>query len=150
MCFMLYAGTSTPIPRKPWNQEIPEISVQDLKGDEARICVHFTKPAVQNIGSTSCCGCDFPSAMYQNGGWPEIEYSEPDEEQQKSEQFNIDGLANLLKSVKDEWVELYGVWAGNYSDPPAIHEEIDVTEIVIPRFRFKERGFYRVRLLPGL
>jgi hypothetical protein len=98
MCFLLYAGTSEPIPRKKWIQEAPDISVESLRGDEELIKEHFSKPEVQNIGSTSNCGCDFPSAMFQGGDWPEIEYVEKDEEQQKSEQLNREALVGLLRT----------------------------------------------------
>lgn len=146
MCFLLYAATNEPIPRKEWIQDAPDISVQSLKGDEELIKAHFSKPEVQNIGSTSCCGCDFPSAMLQNGGWPEIEFSEKDDEQKKNEQLNMEGLVSLLRNVKDDYFELYGVWAGDYAETPAAHEEISVQDMLDPHFCFKERGFYRVRL----
>ena len=146
MCFLLYAGTTDPIPRKAWNQDAPDICVQDLKGDELQVRTHFSKSSVQNIGSTSCCGCDFPSAIFQNAGWPEIEHREIDEEQQKSEQYNMQALASLLESMADEWVELYGVWAGDYAKAPAIREEVTLAELHHLQFCFKERCFYRVRV----
>lgn len=146
MCFMLYAGTNEPIPRKAWNRDAPDICVRDLVGDEERIREHFTKSSIQNIGSTSSCGCDFPSAMFQNGGWPEIEYREIDEEQQESEQYNRKALVTLLTSLADEWVEIYGVWAGDYAPAPTNREEVSLADLLDPQFCFKERGFYRVHL----
>lgn len=146
MCFLLYAGTTDPIPRKSWNQQAPDISVQSLKGNEEKIRGHFSKSEVQNIGSTSGCGCDFPSAMFQNGGWPEIEYCEKDEEQRKSEQCNLESLVALLSALKDEWIELYGVWAGDHAEIPVVHEEISLKDLLDARFCFKERVFYKVRL----
>lgn len=146
MCFLLYAGTSESIIRRKWSQESPDISVASLEGDEELIRVHFSKAEVQKIGSTSHCGCDFPSAMFQNGGWPEIEYSEKDEEQQKSEQFNREALVGLLRTLKEDWIELYGVWAGDYSQAPAAREEISLQDLRDSNFCFKQRGFYKVRL----
>jgi hypothetical protein len=146
MCFLLYAGTSEPIPRRKWSQESPNISVNSLQGDEELIKAHFNKPEIQNIGSTSSCGCDFPSAMFQNGGWPEIEYRLTDEEQHESEQFNREGLVNLLRTLKEEWIELYGVWAGDYTAAPEAREEISLQGLLDARFCFKERGFYKVHL----
>ena len=151
MCFSLYAGTTHPIPRKEWNRkewniESPDISVRSVQGNEEAIKVHFSKPEVQIIGSTSNCGCDFPSAMYQGEGWPEIEYAEKDEEQQSREQFNREGLVHLLSTVDEDFLELYGVWAGNYPESPAAHENIILSAMLDPRFCFKERGFSRVQL----
>ena len=84
--------------------------------------------------------------MFQNGGWPEIEYREIDENQQKSEQYNKQALVSLLASVTDDWVELYGVWAGDYATAPANREEVSLARLLDQQFRFKERGFYRVNL----
>ncbi len=84
--------------------------------------------------------------MFQNGGWPEIEYREIDEEHEKTEQYNKAALVSLLKSVTDEWVELYGVWAGDYAEAPAKREEVSLAELLDRKFCFKERGFYRVRV----
>jgi hypothetical protein len=112
MCALLFAGTKEPLPRRKSIQQSPDISVQSLGGDEELVNQHFSKPEVQNIGSTSGCGCDFPSAMFQNGGCPEIEYSEKDEEQLESEQFNRKALFGFLRTIKEDFIELYGVWAG--------------------------------------
>lgn len=144
MCFLLYAGTSEPIPRRKWSQESPDISVNSLKDDEELIKAHFHKPETQNIGSTSSCGCDFPSAMFQNGGWPEIEYSEKDEEQQTNEQIKREALVNLLRILNEDWIELYGVWAGDYAATPEASEEISLQGLFHPHFCFKERGLYKV------
>jgi hypothetical protein len=146
MCFLLYAGTSEPIPRRKWSQESPIISVNSLQGDEELIKAHFNKPEIQNIGSTSSCGCDFPSAMFQNGGWPEIEYSEKDEEQQAIEQFNREALVDLLRTLNEGWIELYGVWAGDYVAPPEAREEIPLQGLLDAHFCFKERALYKVHL----
>ena len=143
---MLYAGTSNPIPRKAWREDALDISVQSLEGNEQQIRAHFSKPAVQNIGSTSCCGCDFPNAMFQNGGWPEIEYSERDEEQSQSDQFNREALVKLLRTIDEDWIELYGIWAGDCMETPVVREEVFAQNLLDLHFYFKERGFYKVVL----
>ena len=84
--------------------------------------------------------------MFQNGGWPEIEYREIDEEQQKTEQYNKEALVSLLRSLTDEWVELYGIWAGDYAKAPENREEISLSDLLDPRFCFKERCFYNVHV----
>jgi len=113
MCFQLYAGSRYPIPRKSWNHDAPDVSVESLKDNEEEIRMHFCKPEVQNIGSTSGCGCDFPWAMFQNDEWPQCDYGE----QVNSGRQNIEALARLLKTLKDDSIELYGVWAGDYARP---------------------------------
>jgi hypothetical protein len=148
MCFMLYAGTSDPIPRKMWNQDAPDISVQSLEGDEEQIKAHFSKPELQNVGSTSCCGCHFPYATFQNGGWPEIEFVSTikEEKQKTSNRFNQEALVKLLTTINEDWIELYGVWAGDYTETPEAREELFVRDLLEPHFTFKERGFYKVVL----
>lgn len=149
MCFVLYAGTSKPMPRKEWCQDAPDLSVKTLDERESPITAHFGKPEVQCIGSTSDCGCDFPHVMFQNGDWPWWENEDEDEvdRQRKAiEQRNREGLVALLRQSREPNVELYGVWDGNFDfrTPPAVHEEIDVQAILDPAFRFKEGGFYTV------
>jgi hypothetical protein len=146
MCFHLYAGTRKPIPRRSFRQESPDISVISLTEHDAVISTHFSAPEVQYIGSTSCCGCDFPSLMFQNGGWPVWPPVETDEEQLGSDRQNRELLVSLLRSTGEAVVELYGVWEGAFAEEPRIREDILLTDILADEFYFKERGFYRVSL----
>ena len=151
MCFVLYAGTSKPMPRMEWRKESPDLSVKALTERESPITAHFSKPEVQYIGSTSDCGCDFPHVMFQSGAWPWFEYDNEDEldrQRKATEQHNREGLVTLLRQSGESSVELYGVWDGDFDfrTPPAAHEEIHLEAILDPAFRLKERGFYVVRL----
>lgn len=148
MCFVLYAGTSKAMQRKEWRKDAPDLSVKTLAEREGPITAHFGKPEVQYIGSTSDCGCDFPHVMFQNGDWPWWE-DEDDGQRKATEQRNREGLVTLLRHTGESSVELYGVWDGNFDfrTPPAAHEEILVETILDPIFRFKEGGFYTVRLV---
>lgn len=151
MCFVLYAGTSKPIPLKEWRNDDPELSVRTLTERESPIAAHFSKPEIKYIGSTSGCGCDFPHVMFQNGDWPWFEDDAEDEldrQRKASEQHNRESLVTLLQRTGEPTVELYGVWDGNFDfrTPPASREEILVEVILDPTFRFKELGFYVVRL----
>jgi hypothetical protein len=146
MCFLLYAGTAKPIARSSWQKEAPEVHVQSLIEYDAAIRARFSTPEVQQIGSTSGCGCDFPHLMYQNGGWPAYLEAETDEERLASDCFNRVSLAALLQTTGEAVVELYGVWAGDFAEEPRIREEISLEAIRSDDFYFKERGFYRVIL----
>jgi hypothetical protein len=143
---MLYAGTDKPLPRKSWVKESPDINVQSLIEYDEAIRQHFSKYEVQQIGSTSGCGCDFPHLMYQNGGWPLYEYPETDAEYEATKRFNREGLVNLLRSSAEEVIELYGVWAGDFHEAPIIREDISLNRILDSDFYFKEQGFLRVKL----
>jgi hypothetical protein len=148
MCFVLYAGTSHPIPSKEWRKDAPDLSVRSLIEREFPIATHFSKPQVQYVGSTSGCGCDFPHVMFQNGGWPWFDDAEPESEREASERYNREGLVAVLRGTGEPAVELYGVWDGNFdfTTPPATREEISVETILGRDFRFKEQGFYVVTL----
>jgi hypothetical protein len=146
MCFLLYAGTSTPIPRREWVKEHLDLFVGSLTDYDASIRSHFTAPEVQTIGSTSCCGCDFPHLIYQNGGWPAYLDAEVDGERLASDRFNRESLAELLRATGESFIELYGVWAGDFAEEPRSREEISVESLRHEDFYFKGRGFYRVDL----
>jgi len=151
MCFVLYAGTSKPMPRKEWRNDAPDLSVKVLTERESPITAHFSKPEVQCIGSTSDCGCDFPHVTFQNGDWPWFEDENEDEldrQRKATERYNREGLVTLLRQTGESIVELYGVWDGDFDfrTSPAAHEEIPLEAILDPAFRFKEQGFYLVRL----
>jgi hypothetical protein len=146
MCFLLYAGTINPIPRRSWDKEAPDISVRSLTEPEEGVRAHFNRPEVQCIGSTSCCGCDFPWVMFQGGDWPIAENTEMDEELSASDLFNRKALVELLRKIDEDTVELYGVWAGDYVKEPLSREEINLETILDSDFYLKERGFYEVRL----
>jgi len=146
MCFVLYAGTLSPLPRKAWDKNAPDISVVSLTERDSPIKVHFSKPEIQYIGSTSDCGCDFPFVMFQNGGWPWFDNGEADAEMEASDRYNRQALASLLRASGERAIELYGVWDGDFLTPPLAREEISAETLAGPKFRFKEGGFYLVRL----
>jgi hypothetical protein len=134
MCFMLYAGTDHQIPRREFDQSAPNISVQDLNACEEPIRAHFRKPEVQNIGSTSSCGCDFPKALLMSGIWPDRGDADGDEEYLSNCRANCRKLFDLLKTIDDETVELYGIWAGDETEEPMIRESISLGQILDPDF----------------
>ena len=146
MCFMLYAGTDRPLPRREWNKDAPaELGVWSLKEGEAPIQEFFSKPKVQNVGSTTGCGCDFPFIMRGNGEWPWWDGClEPD--QIESERINREALVGLLRSSGETSVGLYGIWYDKCAEKPQAVEEISLDHILNSPFRFKEQVLYRVKL----
>ena len=56
---------------------------------------------------------------------------------------NRAALVDLLRESGDEVVELYGIWDGDFGEPPEAHESIAAKTIIDSAFLFKERGFYR-------
>lgn len=133
-----------------WKREAPDLCVNALNELDAAIASHFTLPEVQNLGSTSRCGCDFPHVTLTRGEWigyVDVEVNDP--ELEASDRFNREALVDLLKKSGENLVELYGVWLDNdmpLSKPVNYREEMPVSQILEPTFCFKERGFYRVIL----
>ena len=82
--------------------------------------------------------------MFQREEWPIFE---KDADQEASNRHNQEALIKLLRSTGEETVELYGMWEdGDYLKKPKIREEITVQKLLDRDFRFKEQGFYVVRL----
>ena len=147
MCFFLYAATDKPLPRSEWSMNDPHVHVRDLRETELWARSIFSKCSLQYIGSTSSCGCAFPSVMQDKAGdWPYWLDPIKDAEVIASDQRECEELCQLLAQIDDDEVELCGVWAGNEEEGPAIREEISLAEIRRELFRFKEGGFYRGRL----
>jgi hypothetical protein len=152
MCFMLYAGTTRPILRAEFGYDSAKLSVESLSQGDAGIAKYFGSPEVQYIGSSSGCGCDFPFATFQNGGWPEIEFRKTAEkdaldiERDTICRRNCKALASLLRSTGETEVELYGVWNGNPLLAPQAHETIGVDTLQTADFYFKEQALYKVSL----
>jgi len=140
---MLYAGTTSALPRKEWNKDIRGLSVNSLTENDASIINQFTRREVQCIGSTSGCGCDFPHVILTRGesiGYPEVIVDDP--EWEASELVNREALVALLRDSGEKTVELYGVWYGDSAKQVNVREEIPIARILEPDFRFKERGSY--------
>jgi len=143
MCFLLFAGTTKPLPRKKWDKDAPDISVEPLAEGDALVRTHFTNPEVQCVGSTSGCGCDFPSATLQNGEWP---FFEELREDVARDRYNQQALVNLLRATGEKIIELYGIWDGDFAKPPQIRQDIPLARLLDADFYFKEQGFYRVSM----
>jgi hypothetical protein len=148
MCFVLYAGTTKPLPRRTWQKEAPDLSIASLTDRDAPIKGQFSNVEVQYVGSTSGCGCDFPYVNRQQGEWPFFQ-GESDPERDASDRYNREALVALLQDSGETMVELYGVWDGDFAKIPKALEDIPLHRILVSDFRFKEQCFYRVRVKDG-
>lgn len=142
MCFMLYVGTTRPIPRREWKKDARDISVASLTEHDSAIKAHFKSAEVQCIGSTAGCGCDFPHVLLQNGEWPIFDFE--DAERVATFGQNRSALATLLRNTGETMLEIYGLWWGNFAKQPLSREDIPLLRILEPDFLFREQVFYRV------
>jgi alpha-D-ribose 1-methylphosphonate 5-triphosphate synthase subunit PhnL len=147
MCFTLYAGTTNALPPKAWDKDLRGLSVKSVGERDADIVKRFSRREVQYIGSTSGCGCDFPHVTLTRGEWVGyLDVVVDDPEWEARERVNREALVALLQECGEKTVELYGIWHGEFEKPVTIREEVPLTRILEPDFRFKERGFYTVSL----
>ena len=146
MCFSLFAGTSRPLPRSEWIKDGPLVNVRDLGEGDAWTRGFFTKPEIQYIGSDTGCSCGIPSVMHQNGEWPHWLDPVKDAEEIASDQRVCEELFQLLSQLDEDEIELYGIWTGQEGSEPLTREEISLNDLRCELFRFKEGGFYRVKL----
>ena len=144
MCFTLYAGTAHPIPRSEFDWNAPNVAVRALAAPDAPVKKHFSQPEVQYIGSTSCCGCDFPHAILHNGEW--LAPMEEEADRLSTHRRNMEALVALLHASGECDVELYGIWSGDIVTAPRAVESISIEQLLDADFHFRERGFYRVSI----
>jgi hypothetical protein len=145
MCFVLYVGTASPLPLRPWREEAPALSVKEMSADKQAIKAHFTSNVVQYVGSTSGCGCDFPHVLTDTWRSPMFQL-EALPETGGSERSNAKELIKLLRESGEKTIEVYGVWDGDFADASEARESISLSSILNPHFRFKEKGFYMVQV----
>lgn len=69
-----------------------------------------------------------------------------DKDRLATENSNRSALISLFKSTGDLFVEVYGVWDGDFSEVPRASEVITLDQIPDSNFYFKERGFYRIEI----
>jgi len=147
MCFVLYAGTTEPIPRREFLPHSTYLAVESLTDRDAPIRIHFSSPEIQYIGSTSGCGCDFPHVILQGEEWPTYFLAlEKDVTKLASNRFNREALVELLRKTNEKTVELYGVWDGNFVNPPKARESVSIERLLDSDFWFKEQGFYTITI----
>ncbi len=62
--------------------------------------------------------------MFQNGGWPEIEFHKNEEKDEMDiardavHRQNCKALVELLRATGEREVELYGIWDGDFAKVP--------------------------------
>jgi hypothetical protein len=147
MCFVLYMATRSWPPTIPWNERNSGLWTTGLTEHDAAVRSKFTLPCVTYVGSDQNCGCGFRHAMFQGGGWPEESLADEPDYDPGETQPNHDALVWLLlgKDLSEEpFIELYGLWDGDFDATAEDRQEISVSQIAHPRFHFRERAFYRV------
>ncbi|HEY3928053.1 MAG TPA: hypothetical protein VGL89_06750 [Candidatus Koribacter sp.] len=144
MCYLLFARTTLPLVQKEWRKETTEVCAAPLNESEYPVAGNFAPGIVQVISSTSGCGCYFPFVEHQRGAWRWDD--DLDDETIANEQINREGLARLLQTSEEDFVELYGCWIDKVREPIQDREQVTLNDIVQSSFRFRELVLYRVSM----
>jgi len=133
MCFVLYMASDKRRREIPWDERTPAFHVSAEHTDAQKVRVHFSKPDVYYLGSSSYCGCDFPRA-------PLWTYEKADDAEKQDVQENQARLHAYLKEclVDEDCVELFGCWSGNEGQPVESERTIRVDDLVSDEFFFDE------------
>ena len=153
MCFLLYMAANTTIPDIAWNPQRRGVHTATPTENDEAWKSHFSLPVMKYVGSSLNCGCGFRNAMFQDGGWPQIEFRDVvelmprDPEESAESQRNHEELAEFLslQLKSDSVVELYGCWDGDQSAPTAAQEDVTVEQLRDPDFQFRDRCLYVVQ-----
>ncbi len=150
MCFVLYVASKKTVPVIPWNDEQRALWTTGLTAHDQTMRHQFKLSEVAYVGSDNQCGCGFRHATYQQGEWPEEwEANAPDYDPSDTQPNHL-ALAAFLRShcAGEPFVELFGVWDGDYAKTPKGHLEVQLERLADPKFFFRERVHYRVTGLP--
>jgi len=146
MCFLLYIAADSSIEDIPFNTESPGLSITSLSDFELPLRNVFEKSHMKCIGSSHGCGCGYRHLSYQNGAWPE-EYLiglDPESGAEKQSDHEALYLFVLDQLQRNDSVELYGCWDGDFQEPFACRETISVEELIKNDFFLRERCHYSV------
>ena len=151
MCFVLYIASDSPIPDIPWDDTAPKLHTTALTEHDSAVRGAFTKRNVKYLGSSNHCGCGFRHPSNQIGEWPEEYLIGNDPEFGSDTQEDHDSLYKFLiqQSKSTNEIEIYGCWDGEFSEPPARHEKIQVDDVVSDEFFLRERCHYTINLKPN-
>ena len=133
----------------PWNEQNRGLWTAVLTEHDRVVRGKFTLSSVVYVGSDQSCGCGFRHAMFQQGGWPEESLADELDYDPSETQPNHDALVAFLRLhfAAEPFVELYGLWDGEFDASAESYQEVSLSRLAEPRFYFRERGFYRVALL---
>ena len=148
MCFVLYIAADAPIPDIPFDTDAPALNTQPLSDREFPLHAVFRNSNVKFLGSSNHCGCGYRHLSYQNGEWPEEHLIGTDPEFGTDTQADHECLRQFMidQLQKNDEIELYGCWDGDFEHPPARREIICAEDIGGDDFFLRERCHYTVTL----
>lgn len=148
MCFMPFLATKSAPVTVPWNVFPPGTALHDLRPELAAVRDKFSLPHVTGIKLVTGCGCCLrhvdlpdPAEMEWYVGWKS---TQPDFDPSR-EQGNHEALADYLEANfrQDGFVEFFGYFDSDASQPARARKEVPVSAIRQPNFIFCGGTLYR-------
>jgi hypothetical protein len=141
-------ATPRPVALIEWDEKNPSLHIEELGEAEDAVKKHFDLPYCYHAGSDTFCGCGFRNATYQNGSWPEEEWQPDDCDEGGDKQAMHEQLvAYVSKELSSgDPVEFYGIWEDDVKLPPLSDQSIELSRLTDPKFYFRDRGRYRIKL----
>jgi len=143
MCFTLYIGSKTALPKILWNKEHPRFNTRDLEDYEKNIPGCFSYPEVVYAGSDQGCGCGFRHALLTGAEWFPV-ISEDDQVTDKARKNHQDLFDFITSNIKDVKFEIFACWNGDVDGGPQSVEEINCHDLINEGFYFKEGSLYTI------
>jgi hypothetical protein len=148
MCFMPFLATKTAPVLVPRFEKTDGTGLTALQAQNAAVRDKFTLPHVSEIKLITGCGCwlryvDQPDPEEME--WIVKEKTAEPNYNPAKEQPNHEGLADYLEAHfrPDGFVEFFGFFEGNDSQPARAHKELPVSVIRDPKFHFHAGTLYR-------
>jgi hypothetical protein len=171
MCKMLFIGTQNELQEVPFDSNHPNFYLEKISGEFLPIKLNFKNKNIYFVGTSRGCSCDFgilsnkrdPTSIEQT---PPIQnlynkfrkLSGTLDEWKKQHQEKVDNAiqtqANFLRETlelvdiilgetnKENNVEMFCVWAGDYETTPEFTNTTDTTNINLRgNFEINEREF---------
>ncbi len=145
MCFMPFLATKSVPTTVPLLEHPPGTALHPLQEQYAAVRDKFSLLHVTELKLAQGCGCwlrnvdcDEPDELV------ELILSRPDYDPAEK-QANHDSLADYLEGHfrEDGFVEFFGYFEGDATQPPRAHKELQVAAIRHPQFHFHGGTLYR-------
>lgn len=131
MCKMVFIGTNLELPEMPWDENKKDFHVERISDEFKDVKRHFRTKNIYYVGTSEGCGCRF----ILNPEW----LNEGDKEEEK-ENLNFVRQSNRLVDLvadnvsKENEVELYCCWAGDYESN---FEDVETIQVSDKDFRYR-------------
>lgn len=139
---MLYIATAVALPVS----STPEIHVDVVDLHRVAVRRWFSRPEIRFVGAHTGCSCGFPSVVadepieYYDGFFDETDHD------RAKDLASVRALFALIDDALSQsgLIELFAVWAGDESEPPAGVIQTSRARLDPEKFFFVEHFLYRV------